>query len=159
MSFLRFFILLCLILWLGGIVFFGAVMAPTLFSVLPSRTLAGSVVNPTLNHLHWIGLFCGLIFLGCSALHDYVANGDFHLLSARHTLVILMLVLTAISLFVVTPRMAALRTQMGVIDYVPASDPLHRQFTALHVWSTRLEGAVLLLGLGVVYSVARERAG
>jgi hypothetical protein len=157
MSFLRFLTLLCLILWLGGIVFFGAVMAPTLFAVLPSRSLAGSVVNPALNHLHWIGLFCGLILLVCSALHDYLAKGDFRLTSTRHLLVILMLALTAVSLFVVTPKMAALRTQMGVIDYVPASDPLHVQFNALHVWSTRLEGAVLLLGLGVVFSVARQR--
>jgi hypothetical protein len=156
MPFLRFLLLLCLIVWLGGIVFFAAVMTPTLFAVLPSRNLAGSVVNPTLNTLHWIGLFCGLIFLACSVLHDYVTKGDFRLVSARHLLVVLMLTVTAISLFAVTPKMAALRAQIGVIDNVPASDPLRVQFNALHVWSTRLEGAVLLLGLGVVLSLARR---
>ncbi len=157
MSFLRFLLLLCLIVWLGGIVFFGAVLAPTLFTVLPSRNLAGSVVNPTLNSLHWIGLFCGLIFLACSVLHDYLAKGDFRLVSGRHLLVILMLALTAISLFAVTPKMAALRAQIGVIDNVPASDPSRVQFNALHVWSTRLEAAVLLLGLGVTYLTARRQ--
>jgi len=33
--------LLALSLWIGSIFFFGAVLAPTAFSVLPSRTLAG----------------------------------------------------------------------------------------------------------------------
>jgi hypothetical protein len=30
------------------------------------------------------------------------------------------------------------------------------QFNALHVWSTRLESGVLLLGLVAVYSMARS---
>jgi uncharacterized membrane protein len=157
MTFLRFLLLLSLIVWLGGIVFFAAVMAPTLFAVLPSRSLAGSVVGSALSELHWIGLFCGLVFLACSVLHDYLAKGDFRLLSGRHMLVVLMLVLTAISLFALTPKMTALKNQIGVIDNIPVSDPLRVQFNALHVWSTRLEGAVLLLGLGVVVSVARQR--
>jgi hypothetical protein len=45
---------------------------------------------------------------------------------------------------------------MGQIDNVAASDPARVQFNALHVWSTRLEGAVMLLGLLVVYLTARQ---
>ena len=37
---------------------------------------------------------------------------------------------------------------------VPATDPARVQFNALHVWSTRLEGGVFLLGLLVVYLTA-----
>ena len=63
MSVLRFIRLLALALWIGSIFFFAAVLAPTAFSVLPSRTLAGQMVSHSLFTLHWIGLACGLVFL------------------------------------------------------------------------------------------------
>jgi len=37
---------------------------------------------------------------------------------------------------------------------VPPDNPARMQFDALHVWSTRVEGGVLLLGLVVVYLTA-----
>jgi hypothetical protein len=40
------------------------------------------------------------------------------------------------------------------VSAVPIDNPARLQFDALHVWSTRVEGAVLLLGLAVVYLVA-----
>ena len=42
MSVLRFFMLLSLVVWLGGIIFFAFVVAPTVFSVLPTRHLAAA---------------------------------------------------------------------------------------------------------------------
>ena len=42
MSILRFLMLLSLTVWLGGIIFFSFVVAPTAFSVLPTRHMAGS---------------------------------------------------------------------------------------------------------------------
>ncbi len=72
----------------------------------------------------------------------------------RHLLICVMLVLTLISQFGISPKMAALRSSMGEIDSVPVTDPSRVQFNALHAWSTRLEGGVLLLGLAVVYLTA-----
>ena len=43
--------------------------------------------------------------------------------------------------------MDALRATMGEIDSVPAENPARLRFDALHVWSTRLESGVILLGL------------
>ena len=63
MSFLRYLMLLTLIVWLGGLIFFAFVLAPTAFSVLPTRHLAGTVVGRTLGTLHWMGIFSGIIFL------------------------------------------------------------------------------------------------
>ena len=45
---------------------------------------------------------------------------------------------------------------MGDIDNVAPSDPGRVQFNALHIWSTRLESGVLLLGLVVVYLTAAQ---
>ncbi len=148
--------LLALIVWIGGIVFFAFVLAPTVFAVLPTRELAGNVVNPSLAKLHWIGLICGLVFLLCSVTYNQLRHGHMRLFSAGHVLVIAMLILTAISNFGVTPRMSALRANMGVIDNVPITDARRVEFNRLHVWSTRLEGGVLLCGLGVVVLTARR---
>jgi hypothetical protein len=152
---LRFLMMLSLAAWLGGIVFFGAVMAPALFSTLPSRHLAGSVVTRTLASLHMMGLVCGVLFLGASALHNYLVRGAAQLISTAHVLIVLMLLLTVISQFAIAPRMATLRADMGVIDEVAPDDARRIEFNRLHVWSTRLEMGVLLLGLGTLWLVAR----
>jgi hypothetical protein len=155
MPFLRFFIFLSLVVWLGGLIFF-PVVAQTAFSILPTRHLAGMVVGRSLTILHWIGLVSGLIFLATSVIYNRVSGGAAHLFSARHLLVGAMLALTLTSQFGIIPRMDALRTSMGEIDSVPLDNPARVQFDALHVWSTRLEGGVILFGLIVVYLTARS---
>lgn len=153
MTLLRLLMMLSLGIWLGGIVLF-AVLAPTVFSVLPTRHLAGSIVGPMLSKLHWIGLISGIIFLISSLSYSRIATGDVHALSARNLLLCIMLVLTLISQFGITSRMAALRSSMGEIDNVPPSDPARVEFNALHAWSTRLEVGVLILGLAALYRTA-----
>jgi hypothetical protein len=52
------------------------------------------------------------------------------------------------------PKMDTLRSTVGDFATVPPTDPARVQFDALHVWSTRVEGAVLLLGLVAIYVTA-----
>ncbi len=156
MSLLRFLMWLSLIVWLGGIIFFAAVVAPTVFSVLPTRHLAGNVVNRSLQALHWMGIVSGVVFLMSSILYRRFTTGATHWFAARHVLLCLMLFLTLASQFGISPKMAALRASMGDIDSVSATDPARTAFNSLHVWSTRLEGGVLLLGLVVVYLTAKN---
>jgi len=158
MSLLRFLMLMSLIVWLGGLIFFAFVLAPTVFSVLPTRHMAGSVVSSSLSRLHWMGIISGIVFLVSSMTYSRLTTGAAHPLAARHVFVCLMLVLTLISQFGISPKMTALRASMGQIDNVAGNDPARLQFNALHVWSTRLEGGVLLLGLIVVYLTARQLA-
>lgn len=156
MSWLRALMLLCLVVWIGGIIFFAFVLAPTVFTVLPTRELAGNVVNPSLSKLHWMGLISGVLFLIFSLIYNRQRYAEFRALSAAHLLIAVMLVLTAISQFSITPRMSALRSDMGVIDNVASSDARRIEFNRLHVWSTRTEGAVFLAGLIVVVLSARR---
>ena len=158
MSLLRFLMLMSLIVWLGGLIFFAFVLAPTVFSVLPTRHMAGSVVSSSLSRLHWMGIISGIVFLVSSMTCSRLTTWAAHPLAARHVFVCLMLVLTLISQFGISPKMTALRASMGQIDNVAGNDPARLQFNALHVWSTRLEGGVLLLGLIVVYLTARQLA-
>ncbi len=156
MNVLRFFMLLALAVWIGGIIFFAAAVAPTVFKVLPTRHLAGAVVTRSLGILHWMGIFCAVVFLVTSMLHTYSARGAAHPLALRHLLVYVMLALTLISQFVVSAKMAALRAAMGEIDLVPIADARRIAFNQLHAWSTRLESGVLILGLVVLFLVARR---
>jgi hypothetical protein len=155
MSFLRFLMLLSLIVWLGGLILF-AVVAQTAFAVLPTRHLAGSLVSATLPKLHGMAIVSGVVYLIASMLYARLNQGSAHPLAARHILVCIMLLLTIVSQFGVLPKMAALRASMGEIDKVSLTDPARLAFDSLHVWSTRLEQGVLILGLLVVYLTAAQ---
>ncbi len=156
MSILRFLMLLSLVVWIGGLVFFAFILAPTVFSVLPTRHLAGQVVTRALAALHWAGMVSGIVFAVTSMAYARATAGTPQALAVRHLLVYAMLLLTVVSQFGVTPRMHALRSAMGEIDNVPPDNPARVQFNALHAWSTRLEGTVLLLGLVTLYLTARR---
>jgi uncharacterized membrane protein len=159
MSFLRFLMLLSLVVWIGGIIFFAFVLAPTAFNipaVLPNTHLAGNVVRIALSKLHWIAIVSGIVFLISSLLYSRLTDGTAHVFAARHVLLCAMLVLTLVSQFGIMPRMDTLRASLGEVSAAPIDNPERIQFDALHVWSTRVESAVLLLGLVVAYLTAQQ---
>ncbi len=157
MSFLRFLMFLSLIVWIGGLIFF-PVVAQTAFSVLPTRNLAGMIVGRSLTILHWMAIASGIIFLISSLIYNRLTTGSMHAFGARNILICLMLLLTLISQFGIIPRMNALKASMPAeIDAVPLDNPARVQFDALHVWSTKIEQGVLVLGLVLIYLTAQVR--
>jgi Domain of unknown function (DUF4149) len=141
---------------MGSIFFFAAVVAPTSFSVLPSRALAGMVVSRSLFSLHWIAIICALVFLLSSVLEALWEgySAPFHL---RDLLLLAMMSITLFAHFGIERRMNTLRNDMGVIDVLPHEDARRIEFNRLHVWSTRLEGSVFFCGLALLFLVAREQ--
>ena len=158
MSVIRFLMLLSLVVWVGGIIFFAFVVAPTVFhpGILPSRHLAGAVVSRSLGILHAIGLTCGLVFLVTSMIDSQVITGSVAPFAGRNLLVYVMIVLTLVSTFAISGRMLNLRNDMAFIDNIPHDDPRRVEFNRLHEWSTRLESGVLLLGLAVIFLTSRR---
>ena len=148
--------LLSLVVWIGGLIFFAFVLAPTAFTVLPTTHLAGNVVGRALSKLHWIAIASGVVFLISSMVYSRLTDGTAHVFAARHVLLCAMLALTLISQFGIMPRMDTLRASLGEVSSVPLDNPQRVQFDALHLWSTRVEGAVLLLGLVVAYLTAQQ---
>ena len=148
--------LLALIVWIGGILFFAFVEAPTLFRVLPTTKMAGDVVSASLIKLHWMGLVSGGIFLVASLLYNWQKHVQLRPFSAIHILVVLMLALTAYSQFSITPRMRVLRADMQLDDNLSPADVRRINFDRLHEWSTRAEEGVLLCGLVVIVLTARR---
>src|SRR6202035_4863418 len=107
---------LSLMVWIGGLIFFAFVLAPTVFNipeVLPNTHLAGNVVGRALGKLHWIAIVSGIIFLASSLLYSRLANGTAHAFAMRHVLICLMIGLTLLSQFWIIPRMDTLRASVG----------------------------------------------
>jgi hypothetical protein len=70
--------------------------------------------------------------------------------------VVLMIALTVASQVGVSPRMAALRVQMGSIQATEQDSPLLAEFARLHRISVSLESGVLLAGLAAMLFMVRE---
>jgi uncharacterized membrane protein len=149
--------LLSLVIWLGGLIFFAFVVAPTVFTpgLLPTRHMAGTIVGRSLDLLHWMGIVSGIVFLITSMIYSRRSFGNARPLAARHVLIVLMLLLTVISQFAISPKMHAIRTEAGVIDNAPPDSPLRMEFNRLHVWSENFEKGVFVLGLAVLYLTSR----
>jgi len=152
---LRFFMLLALVVWVGGIIFFAFVVAPALFSILPARELAGRVVAHSIAALHAMGIVAAVVFVLAATLEARL-QPQVRGAGVKIVLVLAMLVLTLASQLGVTPRMERLHSEMGAVDSVAANDPRRAEFDRLHRWSTALESGVLLLGLATLACVARE---
>jgi len=144
--------LLALIVWIGGIIFFAFVEAPTLFTALPTTKLAGDVVSASLTKLHWMGLISGVVFLAASLLYNWQKHVQLRPFALSHILIVFMLGFTMLSQFGITPRMRELRSSPSLME----SSLGRAEFDSLHAWSTRLEGGVLLCGLVVLGITARR---
>ena len=103
-----------------------------------------------------MAIVSGIVFLIASMLYCRMTAGSARPLALRHLLIAVMLGLTLISQFAISPKMHALRAQAGVIDSLAPDNPVRAEFDRLHVWSENFEAAVLLLGLVAVFRTAQE---
>ena len=147
MPLLRYLYRLGLGVWTGALLFFGAVVTPTLFRVLtPAQSAA--VVRPLIGILDRFSLVAGPLLV----ILAWVAEGrPDRRAKVRAGLLLGMAAWAGISAFVVSPRLAALRERAGEgISSLAAEDPLRKQFGALHGVSSTLMLGELLLGLAAV---------
>lgn len=154
-SLLRTIEFLGLSLWLGSDVFLSFVMAPGAFRILASRDQAGAIVGFGLGRMHMMGVVCGIAILLARLLRTRTFAG---LATPAALCVVLMILLTVVSQQTVSPKMAALRVQMGSIQATAADSPLLAEFGRLHRMSASLEGCVLLAGMAALYLMVREFA-
>jgi len=140
-------------LWLGSDVFLSFVVAPGAFRILASRDSAGAMVGFGLSRMHMIGVVCGIAILLARMLRTRAVSS---LAAPAALCVVLMVGLTVVSQWAVSPKMAALRTQMGSIQATAADSPLLAEFSRLHRISVSLESGVLLAGFAAMYLMVRE---
>jgi len=157
-TFLRALRLFAMVAWVGGLGFFAFVVAPVAFHSLASAHEAGLVVGGTLRVLHWIGLVGGGAFCLATGWLWLWAEVPARVGFARQlVLTAVMLLITAYLQFNVLPAMEVARAQAGgEVETAPLDNAGRLDFERLHKLSERLEGLVLLCGLGVVFALSRE---
>lgn len=149
---LRFLVNAALALWLGSLTFFAFALAPTAFHLLPSPQLAGRMIAASITELHRWGLIAGaIIFLANWFRH----TNRSYLTPLRTLLVAAMLGLTAYSQYAIIPTMESLRqgleAQGNSVEAAPPSEPRRHAFDVLHHRSEQMEGAVLVLGVALLF--------
>ena len=126
--------LLLIALWLGAACFFSFAVAPSAFGVLPSRELAGLMVNRTLLIVNISGIVIGAILI-LIVICRRKGENKFKIWSERFLLLI-MTAACAVGQFVIGLWLSYTKAQMGKpIDEVALEDPLRIQFNQLHEYS------------------------
>jgi hypothetical protein len=136
-------------LWLGAALFFSAVVAPTVFSVLHSfhlanaNEIAGTIVTRTLSVINVGGFLIGLLSL--AAILIFKRNVGRGLFAVEVVSLMLLVITTAVGQWVIAARMLALRAAMVMpIDQVTADDPRRIAFNSLHHYSVVSLGVAIL---------------
>ena len=138
---------------MGSIIFF-IIFTAGIFSVMPTKDLAGVVVGYSLARLHILGIVAGCVYLIATVVLEKSVAA---LVRPAALLVFFMIVCTMASQYGVIARMDALRAQMGSVEAAAADSPLRVAFDRLHQYSVRLESAVLLSGLAALFLTAGSK--
>ncbi len=139
-----------LTLWVGGLWTIGYLVAPTLFAARSAdRQKAGLLAGQLFELIGWVGLACGTYLL----LFVVVRMGAIALRRWNFWLLLVMLLLTAISLFGLQPLLAQLKA-----DALPREvmeSVLRNRFAAWHGVSSILYLVQSVLGLLLVTRFGR----
>ena len=154
--------LLLLGLWLGGAVFFGAAVAPTVFGVLRgaqlsnANELAGMMVQRLLAVINRGGFELGLFLL---VTGYFMSKKESRLRrSAEMISLAIMAIMTGAGHWIISARMLALRAAMQTpIDQIAANDPRRIAFDALHGYSVAAMGVAIVAGLFAFLIMTRPK--
>lgn len=146
-------IILLIVLWLGGVMFF-PIVAATAFGNLNDLHAAGTVVGHCLRILHYEGIFSGALIVILLLIAQAVKAVPRSVI-VPVVLALIMIGLTCYSQFSIIPRMEHDRIAAGgSIESVPPNNPYRIDFNRLHGRSEHVEEAVLLAGVILVFFFA-----
>src|SRR5688500_12081269 len=159
---LRYVYVLALVVWLGGMVVLGAVVAPTIFQVLQvseptaGRALAGEAFGSMLARFHYVAYGAGallLVTLAGMAILGPRPRG----FAARSALVAAMLLVALYSGIIVLGNIDTIQQEVGgLASRLPAGDERRVRFDGLHALSTRLMMINIVGALALLYWEARS---
>lgn len=155
MKILSDFRLLLVGLWLGAACFFSFAVAPSVFAVLESREMAGSLVNRTLAIVNYSGLIIGVILLASSFISADATN-RFWLWTERFLLLILTAA-CAVGQFVIALWLSVIRGQIGrPVDELALDDALRVQFNTWHQYSVWVLVGAMIAALLTFFIISRK---
>lgn len=162
MVLLRYAYVLALVVWVGGLVTAGAIVAPSIFGALQAeagatgRMLAGAAFGEVLRRLLLVGDGAGVVMLVCMTILRLLGPKPISY-GIRAVLLGGMLLVNAYTAHVVLPEAEGLRREIHApMATLPDTDPRRVRFDALHRLSTTLVTVIALTGVAVAAWEARE---
>ena len=162
MILLRYLYVVALVLWVGGLVVAGALVAPSVFGVLQAwhasegRVLAGQVFGEVLLRLTWLSYAMGGIMFITLTLHRLLGARPVKY-GIRVGIMAVMLTMMMVTGLWLIPQVDAI--QAGVTGPVAAladTDPRRVEFNRLHGLSNILFSITAIGGLALCWWEARE---
>jgi uncharacterized membrane protein len=159
---LRYVYVLALVVWLGGMIVLGVLVAPATFQVLQAsapdigRALAGELFGVVLARFHYLAYGAGALLLITMAAMALLGPRP-RAFAARCAIVATMLGVALYSGIVVLGQIDTIQREVGVVtSKLPAADPRRIRFDALHTLSTRLMMVNVIAALVLLYWEAGE---
>lgn len=159
---LRYVYVLALVVWLGGMLLLGALVAPTTFDILQAhggsegRELAGALFGAILARFHYVAYAAGAVLLLTLGAMRVLGPRPAHS-GLRAIIVAVMLGVALYSGLIVLREIDAVQVAAGGLpSRLPAGDNRRVRFDALHVLSTRLMMFNIAGALVLLYWEARE---
>jgi len=159
---LRYVYVLALVVWLGGMVVLGALVAPTTFEVLQvaapetGRALAGTLFGVMLARFHYLAYGAGAMLFVSLAVMAILGPRPAGF-AIRMGIIAVMLGVAVYSGVVVLGEIASIQKVVGTLpSTLTANDPYRLRFDQLHQLSTRLMTFNIVAALALLYWEARE---
>jgi uncharacterized membrane protein len=152
MHILRFVHLLGITVWVGSLVFFTFLAAPSIFKNLPKET-AGEVIGHIFPKYWIMGYVASVVTLGSLIALAY-AQKSFPAL--RILLLVVMLGVTFYSGLVVGKNARNIKAEIKTAEETVNKEDLRSKFKRVHALSAILNLSVILLGLFLVYLTSKE---
>jgi hypothetical protein len=159
---LRYVYLIALVIWLGGMVVLGAIVAPATFQVLQAsapdigRALAGELFGVMLNRFQYIAYVAGAVLfvtLAIMALLGPRPSG----FAIRMAIIAVMIAVAFYTGFSVFAEVDGIQRAVGTLpSQLAAGDPRRLRFDHLHQLSTWLMTFNIVAALALLYWEARE---
>ena len=158
----RYLALTALVVWLGGMVILGLIVAPSTFRVLTAadpangRALAGVLFGTVLRQFHLVAYACGFVLFVSLFIMKFVGPPP-QAFVARAAIVFVMLLLALYSGVPVTRELEHIQAQVsGPVSRLPDTDERRIRFDTLHRTSTMLMTVNMGLGLVLLFWYVRD---
>jgi len=162
MVLLRYLYVVALVLWVGGLVSAGAVVAPSVFGVLQAwnssegRVLAGLVFGDVLLRLTWLSYAMALVMFVTLTLHRLLGARPLKYGIRVGIMTLMLLMMVAIGFYII-PEVNAIQAQVvGPVSQLADTDLRRIEFDRLHGLSNILFSITALGGLALCWWEARE---
>ena len=144
MDFIHFVYILSLVCWVGSIVFFSFFTAPVIFKLL-DREKAGEVVGVIFPRYYFLGYVCAVMTL----LSLLVSTQE--LFGPKQILLFIMIVGWFYAGLVVSPKSRNLKALRQSASSTEEKELYEVKFKKVHSLAVKLNGTVLLAGLGLLW--------